>query len=118
VTQGRLGYSLPPHHANSPPPNAVARGDSFTFPSNRAYTFSKRYFWPKEFTNGHIRWDNFCSLGEPKHLEEAFGHDCKWKETMDGEFSAMMHNRTWHLVPSPQSNDIIDGKCVYKIKNI
>ncbi len=35
---------------------------------------------------------------------------------MDKEFTALMHNKTWHLVPHIQGKNIIDCKWVYKIK--
>jgi hypothetical protein len=35
---------------------------------------------------------------------------------MDEEFSALMKNKTWHLVPPHQGKNIIDCKWVYKIK--
>jgi hypothetical protein len=43
-------------------------------------------------------------------------HDPKWKQTMEEEFSALMKNGTWHLVPACQASNIIDCKCVYKVK--
>jgi hypothetical protein len=35
---------------------------------------------------------------------------------MDEEYSALMHNQTWHLVSHPSGSNIIDYKWVYKIK--
>lgn len=35
---------------------------------------------------------------------------------MDKEFSALMENRTWHLVPPAKGKNVIDCKWVYKIK--
>jgi hypothetical protein len=35
---------------------------------------------------------------------------------MDKEYSALMKNKTWHLVPPNQSMNIIDCKWVYKVK--
>jgi histone deacetylase 1/2 len=72
-------------------------------------------FCPKKFTDGHIRWCNLCSTGEPEHLEEALGHD-RWRGAMDEEISALKANHTWHLVPRPQGINVIDCKWVYKMK--
>ncbi|XP_071680363.1 uncharacterized protein [Lolium perenne] len=55
------------------------------------------------------------STGEPKHVHEALG-DIKWKGAMDEEYSALMNNQTWNLVPPPSRGNIIDCKWVYKIK--
>jgi hypothetical protein len=35
---------------------------------------------------------------------------------MDNEFSVLMRNKMWHLVPPQQGRNIIDYKWVYKIK--
>lgn len=39
---------------------------------------------------------SFC---EPQNLQEALG-DSNWKQAVDDEFSALMKNKTWHLVPA------------------
>jgi hypothetical protein len=33
-----------------------------------------------------------------------------WKSAMDEKFSALMKNKTWHLVPPQQGKNIIDCK--------
>jgi hypothetical protein len=35
---------------------------------------------------------------------------------MNEEYSALVKNNTWHLVPSIGATNIIDCKCVFKIK--
>jgi hypothetical protein len=35
---------------------------------------------------------------------------------MDDEYSTLMRNKTWRLVPSKKDMNIIDCKWVYKIK--
>jgi hypothetical protein len=62
-----------------------------------------------------IRYVNFCATGEPESLSEAM-HDPKWKHAMEEEFSALMKNGTWHLVPASQASNIIGCKWVYKMK--
>jgi hypothetical protein len=52
---------------------------------------------PKVYTDGTICYGCFTSSGEPHNLEEAL--DSKnWKHAMYLEFSALMNNKTWHLV--------------------
>jgi hypothetical protein len=70
---------------------------------------------PKVYTDGTIRYSCLTSSGEPGNLNEAFG-DKHWKEAMDLEYSALMKNKTWHLVPPRKGTNIIDCKWVYKIK--
>jgi hypothetical protein len=35
---------------------------------------------------------------------------------MDIKYDALMKNKTWHLVPQKKGINIIDCKCVFKIK--
>lgn len=35
---------------------------------------------------------------------------------MDAEFTALLENKTWHLVPPSHGKNVIDCKWVYKIK--
>jgi hypothetical protein len=70
---------------------------------------------PKVYTDGTIRYSCLTPSGEPENLNEAFG-DKHWKEAMDLEYSALMKNKTWHLVPPRKGTNIIVCKWVYKIK--
>jgi hypothetical protein len=36
---------------------------------------------------------------------------------MNEEYSALMHNKTWRLVPPRQCTNIIDCRWIYKIKH-
>lgn len=85
-------------------------------PPARAHTRSQGgIIKPKVFTDGCVRWGSFCSTGEPQNLGEALG-DHRWKSAMDEEFSALMKNQTWRLVPPASGRNIIDCKWVYKVK--
>lgn len=42
--------------------------------------------------------------------------DKNWKEAMDVEYTALIKNKTWHLVPPRTGKNIIDCKWVYKVK--
>jgi hypothetical protein len=53
--------------------------------------------------------------GEPEDVREALS-DARWHCDMDKEYSALMKNITWHLVPSHHASSIIDCNWVYKIK--
>jgi hypothetical protein len=66
-------------------------------------------------TDGTVRYDCFTSTGEPQNLAEAIG-DKNWKHALDIEYSALMNNETWRLVPYQKSKNIIDCKLVYMIK--
>jgi hypothetical protein len=62
-----------------------------------------------------IRYANLCETGEPENIVEAFEHS-EWKNAMNEEYSALVKNRTWHLVPEKEGKNLIDCKWVYKIK--
>lgn len=74
---------------------------------------------PKEYTDGTVKYNPryglLTEVGEPSTLQEALSNK-NWKNAMDKEFSALMHNKTWHLIPQTQGKNIIDCKWVYKIK--
>nr|ABA95721.1 retrotransposon protein, putative, Ty1-copia subclass [Oryza sativa Japonica Group] len=70
---------------------------------------------PKKYTDGTVRYGCLTETGEPSSLQEALS-SANWKQAMDKEFSALLHNKTWHLVPPVKGKNIIDSKWVYKIK--
>jgi histone deacetylase 1/2 len=66
----------------------------------------------KSYTDDTVRWGLSAMSAEPANLQ-----DSHWKEAMDEEYSALMKNKTWRLVPSPQGKNIIDCRCINKIKH-
>jgi histone deacetylase 1/2 len=70
---------------------------------------------PEVYTDGTIRYGCFTLPGEPHNINEALENK-NWKNAMDLEYSALMKNKTWHLVPPKKGTNIIDCKWVYKIK--
>lgn len=70
---------------------------------------------PKKYTDGTIRYAALVSTEEPGNLHEALKNK-HWKLAMDKEFEALVHNKTWHLVPPQKGVNIIDCKWVYKVK--
>nr|ABA98728.2 retrotransposon protein, putative, Ty1-copia subclass [Oryza sativa Japonica Group] len=69
----------------------------------------------KVYTDGTVRYSFLAMTGEPNNLAEALA-DNNWKHAMDAEFTALLDNKTWHLVPPSSDKNIIDCKWVYKIK--
>jgi histone deacetylase 1/2 len=72
---------------------------------------------PKIYTDGTVRWgmDTTVPNGEPSTVAEALENP-RWKQAMQDEYTALMKNGTWHLVPKPRGHNIIGCKWVYKIK--
>ena len=91
---------------------------------------------PKEFTDGTVRYsENLRSftgsvtiarptiantavseLTEPSSLQEAL-HSLAWRSAMDDDYSALIKNDTWDLVPSRKGMNLIDSRWVFKVKN-
>ena len=55
---------------------------------------------------------------EPQSLKEALGgnNSKKWKEALDAEYSSLISNETWELVPPPKDANIVRSKWVLKVK--
>jgi histone deacetylase 1/2 len=71
---------------------------------------------PKKYTDGTVRYGLFTVAGEPSSLSEAL-MDKNWKLAMEDEYSALLDNKTWHLVPPSTHRNLIDCKWVYRIKH-
>ncbi|GKV02438.1 hypothetical protein SLEP1_g14874 [Rubroshorea leprosula] len=56
-----------------------------------------------------------CALHEPKTFKEASA-DPNWCTAMAEEFSALLRNNTWSLVPCPPDANVVGSKWVYRIK--
>jgi hypothetical protein len=70
---------------------------------------------PRVYTDGTIHYGMIATTSEPSNLSEALGDD-NWKRAMDSEVNALEKIKTWHMIPPQKGNNIIDCKCVYKIK--
>jgi hypothetical protein len=71
---------------------------------------------PKFFSDGTVRYTNLCTSEEPNDLSSTLA-DSNWKAAMVCEFSALVCNNTWHLVPlAAAGQNLIGCKWVYKIK--
>ena len=58
---------------------------------------------------------NATTAKEPTIVQETF-EDPKWVAAMDVKYKALLQNKTWNLVSPHVGKNIIDCKCVYKIK--
>ena len=55
---------------------------------------------------------------EPRTLKEALKseHSAQWKEAMNSEFSSLIKNQTWDLVPRPPGVNVVGNRWLYKVK--
>jgi hypothetical protein len=70
---------------------------------------------PKKFTDGSIRYGNFCAIGEPEDFARS-SCNSRWKQAMQDEIDALERNKTWHLVKAKKGTNLIDCKWGLKIK--
>jgi hypothetical protein len=62
-----------------------------------------------------VRYCHAAVVEEPGDLSTALA-DPKWKAAMNFEYSILVRNQTWHLVPPASGCNLIDSKWVFKIK--
>jgi hypothetical protein len=70
---------------------------------------------PKVYTDGTFWYGLLSTTDEPNDLSSALS-DPHWKAAMESEYSALLRNNTYHLVPPAAGGNLIDCKWVYKIK--
>jgi hypothetical protein len=71
---------------------------------------------PKAYSDGTVRYAFSASSTEPHSPQEALYTPC-WKAAMHDEYTALIRNKTWHLVPPQAGRNVIDCKWVYKVKH-
>jgi hypothetical protein len=63
----------------------------------------------------HIQFANLCNIEEPTDIRMALANP-KWKAAMDEEYSALIKNKTWCLVPPSVGKNVINCKWIYIVK--
>jgi histone deacetylase 1/2 len=116
---------IPPPRGTNPgrPTEIYSSGSSTTAdpavsPIQRPVTRAQRgIIKPKSYTDGTVRWCNSATTlsDEPPTVTAAL-NDKNWSVAMHSEYQALLHNKTWHLVPKPKGKNIIGCKWVYKVK--
>ncbi|KAK1642875.1 hypothetical protein QYE76_060680 [Lolium multiflorum] len=76
---------------------------------------STRVRKPKQYTDGTVRWVMSTTSAEPVNLQGAL-QDKNWAAAMHDEYTALVKNKMWHLVPPHQGKNIIDCRWIYKVK--
>ena len=74
----------------------------------------ERYHPEKCFISESLTVEN----EEPQSMKEALDgkNSGKWKEAFDAEYSSLINNETWELVPPPLDANIVGSKWVLKVK--
>ena len=56
-----------------------------------------------------------AQVGEPSSFQEAAQHQV-WVDAMVEEYSSIMTNEVWEVVPRPQDRLVVGSRWIYKIK--
>ena len=58
-------------------------------------------------------------MEEPKTVHEALNGEqsSRWREAMESEYSSLLKNDTWDLVPPPEGKNIVGSPWVLKVKH-
>lgn len=78
---------------------------------------------PKAYTDGTVRYllpQSFLVVGTVPESSSCYTEACKhseWRAAMDAEFTALMKNDTWSLVPAKPSINIVGSKWIFKSKH-
>ncbi|XP_071683600.1 uncharacterized protein [Lolium perenne] len=109
--------STPASDASSAPAGAsTVQPDAAAAPPPRPHTrLQQGIRQPKKYTDDTVRYGMLASSGEPRNLPAAL-NDPHWRAAMQEEYNALMENKTWTLVPSSKTKNLIDCKWVYRIK--
>jgi histone deacetylase 1/2 len=122
ITPRRLEFASP--SSSGPDPSATVESAPAIEPApGRAVTRLQRgIVQPKKRFDGTIAWSATCmahaadrTLCEPNNLSDALS-TAHWKTAMNDEYSALMKNNTWQLVPPHSGINVIDSKWVFKVK--
>jgi hypothetical protein len=71
---------------------------------------------PKVYFDSMVPYTFSTTSDEPHSLLEALSTP-SWKAAMNDEYTALMRNKTWHLVPPQADRNVIDCKWVFKVKH-
>ena len=57
-------------------------------------------------------------IDEPKTVQEALNGEqsVQWREAMESEYSSLLKNDTWNLVPPPEGKNIVGSRWILKVK--
>ena len=58
-------------------------------------------------------------MEEPKTVHEALNGEqsSRWREAMESQYSSLLKNDTWDLVPPPEGKNIVGSRWVLKVKH-
>jgi hypothetical protein len=94
-----------PSSTSSTPPQQIAARTRLQAGIRKLKVYMDDTFW----------YGLLSTIDEPNDLSSALS-DPHWKAAMESEYSALLCNNTWHLVPPAAGHNLIDCKWDYKIK--
>jgi hypothetical protein len=88
---------------------------AYTAASGEPYTIMEALSKPQIFSDGMVCYTYIAASGESYTVKEAMSSP-SWKAAMIDEYNALLRNKTWTLVPLDSGCNIIDCKCLFKLK--
>jgi hypothetical protein len=55
--------------------------------------------------------------GDPSSFPEAYEHQV-WRDAMMEEYSSIMKNDVWEVVPCPEGKSMVGSRWIYNIKHV
>ena len=66
--------------------------------------------------NDYVALVNYLVDSEPSLYQEAIEHKV-WQDSMVEEYSSLMQNDVWEVVPRPIDREVVGSRQIYKIKH-
>jgi histone deacetylase 1/2 len=111
VYSRRQAAAPPPQPAATSPP-ALPKGAVSMQPTINNHSMTTRAKAGHRFPSVY----NSTTLSPvPRSFRSALA-DPNWRTAMEEEFSALLQNKTWELVPRPSQGNIVTGKWIFKHK--
>ena len=81
---------------------------------------------PRRERRPHVRYDEevyvaddlTADINEPRNISEAWSceYSEQWKDATNSEYSSLIENGTWELVPLPEGKNAVGSRWVFKVK--
>jgi hypothetical protein len=95
--------------------NVSSVSDSAAEPSRHETRLKHGIRKTKVYTDGTVQYSLAITKEEPTDYRMAMD-DSRWKSAMDSEYTTLLKNKAWRLVPRKPDVNVIDCKWVYKVK--
>lgn len=107
--------STPVAPVSTPPQTPAPTAPTSTTARTRPAHLRQQPKQTKHFFHESFHTTPTSHVHEPTSFSAA-NKDPHWRQAMADEYSALLRNGTWTLVPPPSQSNVVDCKWVYKVK--